>query len=214
MVGLLRSFTVNTFDPGDPPGQAMCTMINQTGIATEILVRDLLEELAEVRAGLRQELTLSGSARWLTNWKTGDACSNAAGPGASSTGRPRFPMRPDRRPAGGVAEARPYLYFTVVALDGIQDLFSERTRILGLLNEEQQRLARALQLRWDLTRQFWAKVATFGGGEQWPLEDLPWRTTDGRESDYYSLLLTSILIEGAEQRAARRRRHRADRAAA
>ncbi len=61
-----------------------------------------------------------------------------------------------------MAEARPYLYFTVVALDGIQDLFSERTRILGLLDEEQQRLARALQLRLDLTRQFWAKIATFG----------------------------------------------------
>ena len=58
MVGLLRSFTVNTFDPTDPPGQAMCTMINQGGVATEILVRDLLEELAEVRAGLRQELTI------------------------------------------------------------------------------------------------------------------------------------------------------------
>ncbi len=95
-----------------------------------------------------------------------------------------------------MAEARPYLYCTVVALDGIQDLFSDRTRILGLLNEEQQRLARALQLRWDLTRRFWAKVATFGG-ERWPLEDLPWMTTDGRESDYYSVLLTSILIEGA-----------------
>ena len=97
----------------------------------------------------------------------------------------------------GVAEARPYLYFTVVALDGIQDLFSERTRLLGLLDEEQQRLARALQLRWDLTRQFWAKIATFGGGDRWPIEDLPWTTTDGGESDYYSLLLTSIVIEDA-----------------
>ena len=96
-----------------------------------------------------------------------------------------------------MAEARPYLYFTVVALDGIQDLFSERTRLLGLLDEEQQRLARALQLRSDLTRQFWAKIATFGRGGRWPLEDLPWRTTDGRESDYYSVLLTSIVIEGA-----------------
>jgi hypothetical protein len=95
----------------------------------------------------------------------------------------------------GVADGRPYMYFTVVALDGIQDLFSERTRILGLLDDEQQRLTRALQLRWDLTRQFWAKVATFGGG-RWPLEDLPWTTSDGRESDYYSVLLTSIVLEG------------------
>jgi hypothetical protein len=29
------------------------------------------------------------------------------------------------------------------------------------------------------------------------MEDLPWTTTDGAESDYYSLLLTSIVIEGA-----------------
>ena len=107
----------------------------------------------------------------------------------------------------GVAEARPYLYFTVGALDGIQDLFSERTRLLGLLNEEQQRLARALQLRSDLTRRFWTKIATFGRGGRWPLEDLPWRTTDGGESDYYSVLLTSIVIEGAaSERPERRRR--------
>ena len=110
----------------------------------------------------------------------------------------------------GVAEARPYLYFTVVALEGIQDLFSERTRILGLLDEEQQRLARALQLRWDLTRQFWATIATFGGG-RWPLEDLPWMTTDGRESDYYSVLLASIVIQGEGARADRGPRHRANR---
>jgi hypothetical protein len=66
----------------------------------------------------------------------------------------------------GVAEARPYLYFTGVALDGIQDLFNERTRILGLLDEEQRRLAQSLQLGWDLTLQFWAKIATFGPGQQ------------------------------------------------
>jgi hypothetical protein len=37
----------------------------------------------------------------------------------------------------------------VVALDGIQDRFNERTRILGLLDEkqQQQRSAQALQLR-------------------------------------------------------------------
>ena len=34
MVGLLRSFTVNTFDPTDPPGEVLSTMLNQGGIAT------------------------------------------------------------------------------------------------------------------------------------------------------------------------------------
>jgi hypothetical protein len=195
MVGLLRSFTVNTFDPSDPPGRAMCQMINQTSIATEILVRDLLRDLAEIRAGLRQELTigLGEVAEELDNrgclfecgwsWGVVDGAPEIAYAGSIG-----------QQPVG-VAEARPYLYFTVVALDGIQNLFSERTSALGLLNEKQQRLARALQLRWDLARQFWAKVATFGSG-RWPLEDLPWMTTDGRESDYYSVLLCSIVVEG------------------
>jgi hypothetical protein len=195
MVGLLRSFTVNTFDPTDPAGQAMCTMINQTSAATEILVRHLLRELAEIRAGLQQELTigLGQVADELDNrgrlfecgWSWGVVDGSPEIPYATGIGQ---------QPTG-VAEARPLLYFTVLALDGIQDLFSERTRVLGLLDEEQQRLARALQLRWDLTRQFWAKIATFGPG-RWPLEDLPWMTTDGRESDYYSVLLTSIVLEG------------------
>jgi hypothetical protein len=196
MVGLLRSFTVNTFDPSDPPGQVLCTMLNQNGVATEVLVRNLLDELAEIRAALRQELTIgigqlgeeleNRGRLFECGWSWGVVDGAAEIPFASDIG-----LQPV-----GVAEARPYLYCTVVALDGIQDLFSARTRSLGLLNEEQQRLARALQLRWELTRQFWATVATFGG-DRWPLEDLPWKTTDGRESDYYSVLLTSILIEGA-----------------
>jgi hypothetical protein len=195
MVGLLRSFIVNTFDPTEPPGQTMCGMINQTGVATEILVRALLQELAEIRAGLRQELTIGSGqvAEELDNRGRLFECGWSWG---IVDGAPEIPYATNigQQPLG-VAEARPYLYFTVVALDGIQDLFSERTRLLGLLNEEQQRLARALQLRWDLTRRYWATVATFGSG-RWPLEDLPWRTTDGRESDYYSVLLTSIVVEG------------------
>ena len=196
MVGLLRSFTVNTFDPTDSAGQAMCKMINQTGAATEILVRHLLRELAEIRAGLQEEVTIDPGqiAEELDNSGRLFECGWSWG---IVDGAPEIPYATGigQQPEG-VAEARPYLYFTVLALDGIQDLFSERTRVLGLLNEEQQRLARALQLRWELTRQFWAKIATFGPG-RWPLEDLPWTTTDGRESDYYSVLLTSIVLEGS-----------------
>jgi hypothetical protein len=197
MVGLLRSFAVNTFDPNDPAGQTLCGMLNQRGIATEVLVRDLFDDTAYIRAGLRQELTigLAEVAEELENpgrlfecgWSWGVVDGAPEIDSVSGIGQ---------QPAG-VAEARPNLYFTVVALDGIQDLFSEQTRILGLLNAEQQRLANALQLRSDLTRQFWAKISTFGRSGRWPLEDLPWRTTDGRESDYYSVLLTSIVVEGA-----------------
>ncbi len=195
MVGMLRSFTVNTFDLTDEPGQTMCRMINQTGAANEILVRYLLDELDEVRAGLRQELFIGSGqvADELDNRGRMFECGWSWG---VVDGSPEITIASGigHQPVG-VADARPYMYFTVVALDGIQDLFSERTRILGLLNEDQQRLSRALQLRWDLTRQFWAKVATFGSGK-WPLEDLPWVTSDGQESDYYSVLLTSIVVEG------------------
>ena len=197
MVGLLRSFTVNTFDPSEASGQTLCRMINQRGVATEVLIQDLFEDLAEIRAGLRQELTigLAEVAEQLENRGRLFECGWSWG---VVDGAPEVQSTSDvgAQPVG-VAEARPYLYFTVVALDGIQDLFSERTRLLGLLDEEQQRLARALQLRSDLTRQFWSRIATFGRGSRWPLEDVPWRTTDGRESDYYSVLLTSIVIEGA-----------------
>jgi hypothetical protein len=91
----------------------------------------------------------------------------------------------------GYALDSPYLYFTVVALDAIAELFSERTRRLGLLNDDQQKLASTLRLRFDLVQQYWATIASFGVG-RWPLEDIPWRTIDEKESDYYSLLVTSI----------------------
>jgi hypothetical protein len=196
MVGLLRSFTINTFLPTDPPGEIVCTMINQNNVATDVLVHDLLEDLAEVRASLQQELTL-GLGQVADELENKGRLFECGWSWGVVDGSPEIVTSIDvgDQPVG-IADARPYLYFTVVALDGIQDLFSERTRILGLLSEEQQRLARALQLRWDLTRQFWAKIATFGSG-RWPLEDLPWVTSDGAESDYYSLLLTSIVIEGA-----------------
>lgn len=197
MVGLLRSFTINTFLPTDPAGETMCRMINQGNIASEKLVHDLLEDLAEIRTSLQKELTLGLSqvAEELENPGRLFECGWSWG---VVDGAPQIGSTDDigDQPVG-IADARPFLYFTVVALDGIQDLFSERTRILGLLSEEQQRLASALQLRWDLTRQFWAKIATFDTGRRWPMEDLPWTTSDGTESDYYSLLLTSIVIEGA-----------------
>jgi len=173
----------------------MCAMINQTGVANEVLVSNLLQDLTQIRAGLRQELTIGSGqvAEELDNRGRLFECGWSWG---VVDGAPEITYATNvGHQAVGVAEARPYLYFTVVALDGIQDLFSERTRILGLLDEVQQRLARALQLRFDLTRQFWSKVATFGAG-RWPIEDLPWITTDGRESDYYSVLLTSIVVEG------------------
>ncbi len=207
MVGLLRSFTVNAFDPDAPPGRLMCAMVNQTEMATDVVVRDLLAELADIRASIAQEVELGVGpiADKLENrgrlfecgWSWGVVDGAPEVTLGSETGTEEQPKIDIGKQPTGVAEARPYLYFTVAALDGIQDLFSEQTRLRGLLDVDQQRLARALQLRWDVTRQFWTKVATFGGGRRWPIEDLPWITTDGEESDYYSALLTSIVIQNA-----------------
>ena len=40
----------------------------------------------------------------------------------------------------------------------------------------------------------------FFGEERWPLEDIPWRTTDDVESDYFSLLVTAIAAAIFSQR--------------
>ncbi|MCF2436531.1 SCO2524 family protein [Streptomyces thinghirensis] len=102
----------------------------------------------------------------------------------------------------GIADRLPYVYFTVVALDGIQDLFSDRTLTLGLLDADQQKLAEALRLRWELSQQYWSAIARFGT-ERWPLEDLPWQTTGLRlESEYFSLTVAAILVHDLVRRKA------------
>jgi hypothetical protein len=210
MVGLLRSFTVNIFEPSDESGQTMRAMISPSGVASENVLRKLLDELDGIRNTILRDvkLGLAPLGEKLENRGPLFECGWSWGvvDGAPEIdlrtnveGAPEADADPSQigKQSTGVAEARPYLYFTVAALDGIQDLFSKRTRMLGLLNPEQDRLARALQLRWDLTQQFWTTVATFGKGEKWPMENLPWTTTDGRQSDYQSLLLTSIVIQDA-----------------
>jgi hypothetical protein len=198
MVGLLRSFTVHSFAPGSSAGKVLCQTVNQRGLPTEKLVSELHEALAQVRAGLAEVTLGSGGAEELENEEHLFECGWSWGivRDAPEVGT----AEPLEQPAG-TAVRRPYLYFTVVALDGIADLFSARTRILDLLTEEQQKFMRALQIRWDLTQQYWSTLASFGG-ERWPLEDIPWRTTDGLESDYYSLLVISVTVEALLQRRA------------
>jgi hypothetical protein len=200
MVGLLRSFSVEVFRPTSPEGRVLTRTINQGGMSERQAVHELQRQLTEVRAGLREEMTIgSGQAEALDDEGTLFVCGWSWGVVADA------PEVVVTEPIGaqpkGYARIGPYLYFTVVALDGISDLFSERTRVLGLLNPEQQRLAAALQLRWDLTQQYWSTIATFGAG-RWPLEDIPWRTTDGMESDYFSLLVTAIAVADLTRRLA------------
>ncbi|MEN3357367.1 MAG: hypothetical protein V7637_1349 [Mycobacteriales bacterium] len=191
MIGLLRSFSVNVFMPNSLQGRVLTRTINQAGQSDRQAVHDLQRALASVRAGLREFTIGSGQAEQLEDESTLFECGWTWGVVADAP-EIEISEAPGAQPKG-YARIGPYLYFTVVALDGIADLFSERTRVLGLLNPLQQRLASALQLRWDLTQRFWSTIATFGGGK-WPLEDIPWRTADGQESDYFSLLVTAIAV--------------------
>ena len=167
MIGLLRSFTTNVFKIDSPEGRTLNRTINQDHLPADVVVNRFRRELRETIASFSTVLIGSGRAEDIDmpdrlfecgwSWGIVDAA----------------PVITTSEPVGeqptGYAIDKPYLYFTVTALDAIEDLLSERTRTLNLLNEEQQRLAQALQLRYDLTRTYWAAVATFGSGRRWPL---------------------------------------------
>jgi hypothetical protein len=210
MIGLLRSFVVNTVGTNDPARAVMLAFINQDGISEEKVLSNLHARLDRVRTqlldnvqigiGVDIEAGLSDEDRLFEcGWGWG-IVRNATPikidvKNAGLTEQPKIGMQ------AGVADPRPYLYTTVVALDGINDLRSQRTRELSLLNDEQRQLSDALQLRWDLTQRYWSTIARFGG-QSWPLEDIPWRTSDGEESDYYSLLVSAVLVQDLENRQA------------
>ncbi|GIH07286.1 hypothetical protein Rhe02_53530 [Rhizocola hellebori] len=193
MVGLLRSFTINTFEETSRMGQALLRSVNQAGLPERRVVHDLRHELRDVIAGLRDEIQIGSGQS-----KGGDLdspnllfeCGWSWGVIRDAERVPFFDLSQQR---DGVASDEPYLYFTMVALDAIADLFTERTRRASLLDEDQQRLARALQIRWDLTQEYWAVLADFGPA-QWPLEDIPWRATDEIESDYLSVLVAGVAM--------------------
>jgi hypothetical protein len=199
MIGLLRSFSINVFDARSKEGEMLCRMLNQGRSPTGQMIDDLRGELRQVSAGLR-DLTLGQEQiSELDNENKLFECGWSWGVIADA---PEVETIADvgRQPVG-TAQYAPYLYFTVVALDCIEDLSSERTRILNLLDDEQQRLARALQIRWDLTQSYWSRIARFGQG-RWPLSDVPWRATDGVASDYLTLLVSSIVLKELHNRQA------------
>jgi len=199
MVGLLRSFTVNAFDADSDFGRHLLRTVNQVGLPEKRVTTQLIRELRDVTAGLQNRINIgSGQVNdvdlrtllYECGWSWGvvrDA------PTIDFVTGPGIVQR------DGYALDAPYLYFTVVALDGLAELFSSRTRRDGLLDDLQQRLAAALNVRWDLTQSYWSTLASFGDG-RWPLEDLPWRATDGVESDYFSLLVTSIAARDLAER--------------
>jgi len=193
ITGLLRSFAVSTFDADDDYGRQLIALINVDGQPDRKIVKRFREEAEEIIATLRTITVGSGGTAGVEaptklfeigwSWSVVEKAPDIPDISDTSTQRP------------GRALDAPYLYFTVVALEAITTLFSPRVMRRNLLTEEEQRLAQSLQLRLDVTRRYWAMVASFGGGSKWPLEDVPWRTTDGLEYDYYSLLVCAVATE-------------------
>jgi hypothetical protein len=194
MTGLLRSFSVHVFEADSPAGINLLSMVNQDREPDRLFADRLSRNLDDIRGRLRQELSIGSGqvAEQLENRARLFECGWSWGVVKDAL-QIEYTLDVTTQPTG-VAEDRPYLYFTSVALDGIEDLFSRRTQILGLLNDTQQRLAQSLRLRFDLTLAFWNRVSTLGR-ERMPVEDVPWRTSDGIESDYFTLFVASMLVQ-------------------
>jgi hypothetical protein len=193
MVGLLRSFTINTFDADSSEGRALLRTINQEQAPERHVIdtwrqqmEEVMRSLADVNFGAGQNKDLSGATTLFEcgwSWGVIDGVEPIEFADAGK--------QPD-----GVASDEPYLYFTAIALDSISDLFATRSLRTDLLDVEQMRLARALQNRHWTTQRYWGTVADFGGGRRWPLEDVPWRATDQIESDYLSILVVGVAMRG------------------
>ncbi|MFD6326756.1 SCO2524 family protein [Streptomyces sp. NPDC058442] len=202
MISLLRSFTVNVFDAESEQGRRLIQVIGQGGQSDRAVLQQFSRRFRPLRATIIESLSrgiqVDESIRDESQlFECGWAWSVVKDAPTITDLSVQAPGQPD-----GIADRLPYVYFTVVALDGIQDLFSERTLTLGLLDADQQKLAEALRLRWELSQQYWSAIARFGAG-RWPLEDLPWQTTGLRlESEYFSLTVAAILVHDLVRRKA------------
>jgi hypothetical protein len=183
MRGLKASFTVDVFGAESPKGEALALTLGGSGRASRRMLDDLQAQLQPMRAGLR-ELDLSATVlRQVADESMHFQCGWSCGPV-----RVRADDGPER-----LAAREPSLYFTVLAMDGIVDFFSEQTRRRGLLGSEQQALAHDLRLRWELTQRYWTTLARFGDGDR-PLADPPWRVAGEEPTDYTTLEVASIVV--------------------
>ncbi|MFF4757183.1 SCO2524 family protein [Streptomyces sp. NPDC001292] len=202
MISLLRSFTVNVFDAESEQGRRLIQVIGQRRQSDRAVLQQFSRRFRPLRATIIESLTrgiqVDESIRDESQlFECGWAWGVVQDAPKITDLDVQVPGQPD-----GIADRLPYVYFTVAALDGIQDLFSERTLTLGLLDADQQKLAEALRLRWELSQQYWSAVARFGA-DRWPLEDLPWQTTGLRlESEYFSLTVAAILVHDLVRRKA------------
>ncbi len=138
-------------------------------------------------------------------WSWGEVSRERAAqsPRGGALGKDLEEVWPDWPSPPWYAEAAPYLYFTVMAIDGIADLFSTKVASAGVLNRQQLALASHLNVMWEVTWSYWRTIALApspNGG--WAIEDLPWRTPDGSRSDLWTILLLRIITASPQGRGA------------
>ncbi|MGW0964929.1 SCO2524 family protein [Streptomyces sp. NPDC002516] len=205
MAGLLRSFAVDVVDFSSDQGRALTRLLGGGRLSGRQVLHRFQQRFTSLRALITDSLALgldSAVGDELRNENRLFECGWAWGvvrnaPVVATGHDPEGRGQPD-----GIALPVPGHHFTVVALDGIIDLLSERTLTLGLLDAEQQHLASALRLRFEITQQYWSGVARFDE-DAWPLEEIPWRTTRRQpESEYYSLTVVSVLVHDLMRRRA------------
>lgn len=202
LVGLLRGFTMVTIQQESEEGRILLRMLTGGEDPDRRTVEAFNERMQLVRGRLGQTRFGVARAEELDNenvlfqigWTWGIA---SDAPPVDLADMPEG-VGAQRE---GYALSAPYLYFTLMATDSIELLTSERIRVAGVLDPVQDRLAGLLSTRRDLTQIYWSRLARFSEAT-WPIEDLPWRTIDGEESDYYSLLVSAVLVQDLRQRVA------------
>ncbi|WP_034263880.1 SCO2524 family protein [Actinospica robiniae] len=187
--GLHRCFVVRTHAVESDEAQAVLRVLAVPSVARVQRLSALAEQLRGIRAALVDIRPDDDDLRDLDNERFLFECGWAWGEG------------------GGVADKRaedagvPDLHATVAVTAAVRELSSQRTRVLGLLDPEQQALVQGLQVRADLTRRFWSTLARFGNAS-WPLEAVPWTASDGESSEYFSLLIATLTLEDLVERRA------------
>lgn len=213
LTGLLRSFTMNPVSLESDEGRELLRLLNQDGRPSQTVIAEFNDKMQLVRGRLGEARLGVARAEDLDNpnllfeigwtWSIAEDAPpfRLEDDGDDDSAPLALHSEFNSAQRKGYALSKPYLYFTLIALESIELLSSERTRVLGLLDTRQERLATALFIRRDLTQIFWSRLARFGAG-RWPLEDLPWRTLDAAESDYLTLMVCAVVLQDLNRREA------------
>ncbi|MFF1272940.1 SCO2524 family protein [Streptomyces marokkonensis] len=205
LVGLLRSFTVHVVDISSEEGHALARLLGRNRLSDRQVAERFQRRFTSLRAQITESIALGLSADVCDELRNENRMFECGWAWSVVRGAAEVPLEPESAhivgaQPPGVALPVPYLHFTVVALDGIIDLLSDHTLVLGLLDPEQQKLADGIRLRWEITQQYWSAVARFEE-DAWPLEDIPWRTTaEQSESEYFTLTVVSIVVHDMMRR--------------